>query len=272
VADHTSGILEDLVAAIRTVNEVIDQTQLSPNVGIRALRDLCAALQQVVDHDDLWQALYESTSGEPSFASGPNAKAFLEPVADVLCNAHAALLLRCGYRSPPPPRAHDLIEQTRNSVLAEDRDPRWGAEHIECAREALTNFVQNVVKHINDANPVMLRRISNRIRQATIGAAFMALLSQAEIKTGDGFSVEFSASLTDPIVIEITVPAPWAAGPMVESMDSIATITSVDNLTQMMDLPFDDPARLDLTRFDPDPAKTPDLFEDLDPFEDPGGL
>lgn len=152
------------------------------------------------------------------------------------------------------------------------REPRWDTAHIEHAREALTNFVDNIVNHINDANP---RRL-NRIRQGAIGAAFMALCSQAEIKTGDDFSVQLGASLTDPIAIEITVPAPWAIGALTESMDAIAAITSVDSLTEIAALPFDvvapweaveDPAAaVEHPAEDPAPRRT---FDPFDPFDDP---
>jgi hypothetical protein len=261
VADRISGILEKLIAAIQTVNEIVDQEEVAPNVRRYALRELCAALQQVVDHDNLWQALYESASGRPSFPGVPDTKAFLESVADVLCEAHAALLLRCGYRSPPPPLAHVLIEQTRKAVLAEHREPRWGTDHVEGAREALTDFVNDVVQHIKDADPVMLNRIGIRIRRTAIGAAFLTLLSQAEIRTGDSFSVDISASVTDPITIEIIVPFPWTEMALAESMGPIVAITSVDTLEQIMDLPFEDPAAFEDPAFE-DPA----IFDDFDPL------
>ena len=65
MADRISGILEKLIATIQTVNEIIDQ-EVASNVRKHALRELCAALQQVVDYDNLWQALYESASGSSS--------------------------------------------------------------------------------------------------------------------------------------------------------------------------------------------------------------
>jgi hypothetical protein len=65
VANRISRILEKLIAAIETVDEIIDQ-KVASNVRKHALRELSAALQQIVDCDNLWQALYESASGKPS--------------------------------------------------------------------------------------------------------------------------------------------------------------------------------------------------------------
>ena len=260
MADRISRTLENLITAIQDVNKITFERGVAPNVSKRALRELCDALQQVVEHDSLWLALYESASDMPSLADVPDTKAFLESVADMLSDALAALLLRCGYRTPPPPRAHVLIKYTRKAVLAEGRERRWGTEHIERAREALGNFVDEVVQHIRDADPVTLRRIGLRIRQAAIGAAFITLLSQAEIKTGDSFSVALSASLADPVTIDITVPAPWIERALKESMGEIVAVTSVD-LTRIMDQPFEDPAALN------EPATLNDL--DLNDLNDP---
>jgi hypothetical protein len=206
IAVETANCLNRLTAALAVVNVALEEGA-SRSTRRGAARSVHRALRKLAEADSLWAALViRAASTDLPF--GVTEVAVVEAVGDLLTEQLAAVLVATGYRTPPEPTAHGLIDQTR-AVVCQPESGQCAGAYLESARGALREFVQQLAEHLPAANDKSLTRWLVGARKTTIAAALLCTIVNAEVKTGDAMDVNVGVSLKDKVKIELTVPKPW---------------------------------------------------------------
>jgi hypothetical protein len=128
-----------------------------------AVRYLHHVLHGIGKDDGFWGDIYSCVSASaakgPPFSDINRLDIIRSAVADLLSAQLAEILIRTGYKVPPPPPASDLIDSTRKVVTNVPENPESWGRQVEVARAALNHFTIQVAAHIPKADSRTLVRI-----------------------------------------------------------------------------------------------------------------
>jgi hypothetical protein len=150
VRDEVASLVDALVRAIGRAAEVARDRDPVPDRQIDAVRELVAAVDDVVASDLFWTRLRREALDATWTSSGNrNARTQLERLARLMDEWHVNLLEECGYRHPPQPVVDRLVSRTRDVILPPRAAPIWTRQRVNGARRALEAYADAVRQHID---------------------------------------------------------------------------------------------------------------------------
>jgi len=206
VRAEAKRVSDGLVKALGMVNLALEE-DASASFRRGATRTVQRALRKLTEADLLWDTLV--MRAESSKDAPPPDHAVLEMVEDLLTPELATVLVASGYRTPPPPAAYQLVEETIEQIGHCEPHPS-PAHYVGSVRDGLREFARELELHMHSTDNPTLRRVLLGARAMTTGSYLLCVASAVEVKTGDAFGVDVGASIKD-LQLEVAVPSSPAA-------------------------------------------------------------
>ncbi|WP_089404668.1 hypothetical protein [Geodermatophilus saharensis] len=202
-----AAIVRDLSSALAVTNAALEE-EASERTRRGAVRSLHRALRRTAEADDLWADLMlRATTG--GSVTAPSHE-LLGTIADLLVEQQVALLVSIGYRSPPPPRASALINDTRARIEEPPAGESYaGVAHLDAVRVELQKFVERLARNAPRSDSRVFPRLLAQGRRVGVSTCVLLVASSVQVKTGDALGFDVGASIRDGVGVEVTVPAPW---------------------------------------------------------------
>jgi hypothetical protein len=196
--------------------------------SVGAVRYIHYVFRTAAADGELWVNIERSLEPVLSDADYQNALTLRDTIADFLTAEIAQLLMSAGYSTPPPPKAHDLVDGARMAVMAvSPARYNWRVE-IENAREALQQFAEQISAHIPNAEDRVLTRILRYARKVLPPLQGVAKLGEAV--TGLPFDSVVEAASA--IAGTASAPSPYVTPAAVNAHNAAARLIYLEQAIQ----------------------------------------